>query len=53
MGVGKVLFLESSEVFGPLLVEGLLNHRNILVKRLDQVVLSSMFLNDHIHAWEP
>ena len=50
MGAEKAVYLESFEAFGPLLVEDLLNRVNLLVKRLDVVVASFMFLSDHICA---
>ena len=50
MGVGKVQSLESLEVCGLSLAEDLLNQTRILLKRLDLVVVSSMFLSDLIRA---
>lgn len=50
MGVGKVQSSESLEVCGLSLAEDLLNQTRILLKRLDLVVVSSMFLSDLIRA---
>lgn len=50
--VEKVPFSEYLEDFGLLLVENLPNHLKTWMKRLNQVVASSMFLSDPIHAWE-
>lgn len=49
MEVGKVLFSESFVVFGPLWVADFPN-QHILMKIVNMVVASSMFLNDHTHA---
>lgn len=52
MGVGKALFSEFFVDYGLLQVENLVNQTNKLMKGLDQAVVYSMFLSDHIHAWE-
>lgn len=52
MEAEKVPFSEFFEDFGRLQVEDSLDHLKIWIKMLDQVVASSMFLNDRIHAWE-
>lgn len=53
MEVEKVQFSGFLEDSGPLLLEDSTDHLKIWIKRLDQVVASSMFLSGHIHAWEP
>lgn len=50
MEVEKVPSSEFLEDFGQLQVEDSLNHLKMWIKRLDQVVASSMFLSGPIHA---
>jgi len=53
MEVEKVPFSEFLEDSGQLPVEDSLDHLKLWMKRMDLVVASSMFLNGHIHVWEP
>jgi len=53
MEVEKVPFSEFLEDSGQYPVEDSLNHLKLRIKRLDSVVASFMFLNGHMHVWEP